>query len=222
MTMEIFTEPDSVSEDLVREFRTSLTSTSTEGTGMILVEALRAVGVVPKNSDLLLYKDLYGWKHGGSETYIAAFVVKYCDRGTSCDRSVLAKAVVVPYGVDFAAKQWIKRKNRLTKFAVSTPFIYGYFSGTFFEEFIPYDFDTYFSSSTTTVKQSLAEELRHTAEKVMLAGFSGNFSTHNLRTDGSNVYVVDVGEDLGHYRDDKPADDSVLQQALHWIACQRL
>jgi len=206
---EVQVVPKAVSADICR-------AGSCEGE--ITAESLRAgllhVGLIDSQDRLLAYKDLEGWRRGGGETYVSDFrvVVDGGNLGVT-ERHIIAKAIITFTDVSDKWREWKKRMSRLNEFGVKTPRTLCFWEGVVFQQFIPHDFRNYFRSCSSDVQQELKKELLETAKRVDEAGFSVTGFLHNLRTGGENIYMVDVGSDLGHYSDER--NESCATECVH-------
>jgi hypothetical protein len=204
--------PGGVSEDLCRGIKDSGADHSNT-----LVERLLRLSLLPREALLVRYRDLTPWRVGGAETYIAEFEITFRAEHTTSTRHVLAKAIVTFHGLDDTARIWSQRMDRLALYGVKTPEVCAYWQGTLFQSYIPYDFETFFRDASGVEQTALGGDLVRLAERVDSAGFRPIALVHNLRTDGQDIYLVDVGEDLGHFTPRDTGTGSSVRLAKKWL-----
>lgn len=139
-----------------------------------------------------LLLDEGGWQRGGAETYIFKFQVRKRAVNLNC----ILKACVAfhPKGIESILESWIERRHLLKSNGVSTPRLYGWGHGVLLEELIPYQMSTAVASGANS---SILEELARTYGIVSRLGFAPVRLFEGLGSRGTDVVVIDVGEDLG-------------------------
>jgi hypothetical protein len=180
-------------------------------------KALQIIGIIPKDEKLLHYSDKSEWRRGGAETYISDFEAITLVDGYERRYHIIAKAIVKwSSDLDRIAAEWIKRQERLNAFGVNTPRHHAYWRGLLFQQFITFSLEDYFKNAQPQTKLQLALELFDTAVKVDRAGFQPSSFVHDLRTDGLTIFVVDLGEDLGHFSVE-PSESVSATRTLNWL-----
>ncbi|HEX8495371.1 MAG TPA: hypothetical protein VF658_21340 [Pyrinomonadaceae bacterium] len=183
--------PDSVSADIAKAAGGEI---SFQNIGQGLVE----LRIIRDQSHLVNYRDLHSWHRGGGETYVSDFSIDFVDENDDVQTlHILGKAIICLTNVEHRWKQWEKRSNILIAHGVNVPNNFSYWRGVVFQQYIPFDFCSYFATRSAAERSLLADKLIDFAIKIDKAGFYVTGFMHNLRTDGNDIYIVDVGEDLG-------------------------
>ena len=182
-----------------------------------LEKGLRLLCILPQNALLIMYRDITEWTVGGAETYISVFEIEYEMDGLFHKETIIAKAVVVLGGITERGHEWIERSQRLHLYNVMTPKTYTFWAGTFFQQYIEHGFVTYFECCSDAVKQKLATQLLALANGIDNAGFTPISFISDLRTNGTNLYIVDVGSDLGHFHMPPKKKKCAYSQAYQWL-----
>jgi hypothetical protein len=181
---------------LLREFEYD------EETFASLEEVLRKIQVLGFHEKLLDYEELFDWRRGGAETYVAAAeLVIEQDTDSIKRRKFMAKAIVsMGMPPEVRIKNWMGRYELLKRHGVKVPNIYSHFRGVFYQEYIELSIDEYLSHiGSSSHKRAFFKDNLITIAMILdnLRFYSIAF-IGDLRFDcNGNCYIVDVGEDLG-------------------------
>jgi hypothetical protein len=179
--------------------------------------AMRRIGILSDNELLVTYVDNSAWKLGGAETYISDFLITCNSYGANRSYHVIAKAIFKwGLNIDQVIQEWIDRQQRLDAFKVPTPRLFGYCRGILFQQFISFRFQDYFRCAQHTEKIRLGTKLLNLAYKIDKAGFYPRGLVEDLRTDGEELFVIDLGEDLGHFVPER-SGRTAINLALDWL-----
>ncbi len=163
--------------------------------GISLQNALFNLGLINYEKEMFSIRRDTDWVRGGDETYIYRFWVQH---GNGKEDGYIIKACValdLHSSINGILQKWVKRRNLLFRNGVATPklIICGY--GVIVEELIPYDLKSILLD--TALRQGIFIELASTIGIVARLGFEPITILHNLRSRGSDVVMVDFGQDLG-------------------------
>ncbi|HEV7398377.1 MAG TPA: hypothetical protein VGN86_17830 [Pyrinomonadaceae bacterium] len=178
---------------------------------------LQSIGIIANDERLLSYSDETEWYRGGAETYASIFKATTQANPVDIHYHIICKAIVKwGIGADQVATSWLQRQLRLSAFGVCTPRHYGNWKGIFFQEFITFELKDYLQSVPAEKKLRMALDLLDTARRVDKAGFKPSSFLHDIRTDGSAIFIVDFGEDLGHFSDGQQGNIS-FNRTMSWL-----
>jgi hypothetical protein len=210
ITSEVGLIDGAVSHDLLRNAATSSDLLVALETG------LRIANVLQRPEQLVSYQDRSAWRLGGSETYVSQFDVVVSEAGNYAYKRLIAKAAV-RFGEppEQTIRRWLQRQARLNDFSVATARCYGHRWGILFQEFISHSFTSWFLGQSEITQRRFSHLLTTTAQKIEHAGFAPVGLVHDLRTDGSKLFVVDFGEDLGPYTHDRQST-SATREVAQW------
>jgi len=99
-------------------------------------------------------------------------------------------------GVSSIVEEWVSRRRLLSSAGVAVPQLYGVVSGTIWEEFIPHALMDAMAQATSARRAVLADALGRTMGTLTRLGTPA-FDTSDWRSRGTDVVLVDFGEDLG-------------------------
>lgn len=149
-------------------------------------------------TDLSSIQILNQWHPGGSETYVTDFLL---GNGPEETVHLIAKACI-KLGARHAMNEWFNRRERLLENGVLFPHIYttDKNSAVWVEEFVPLAFKEAFHLGNEVQKENLKKAFFETYLKIEGAGFLPK-SVYDFRSHGEDVVVIDVGEDLGSWKE---------------------
>ncbi|MDD5093981.1 MAG: hypothetical protein PHV74_06340 [Dehalococcoidia bacterium] len=156
------------------------------------------------------------WARGGAETYIYPFSVTPEGSGKS---ELLIKACVAFDGgttIENILNGWVERRKLLAANGVFAPKLYGWGHGDVIEEFLPYSVKDVLLQSIEPPSEILDLLVLYTASLSKL-GFAAISPFHDLRSHGSDVVVVDLGQDIG-----PPGSMKTPQPELFGLLCDYL
>ncbi|HXD31602.1 MAG TPA: hypothetical protein VN643_10820 [Pyrinomonadaceae bacterium] len=156
-------------------------------------ESLFEMGLLRRIDEPFSLVTISEWWRSGAETYSYIFDVK----GDTTRRVILKACVALVFGrsIDTVLDEWLKRRSMLESLDVATPTLFGHGNGTILEEYIFLGLDDAFRRSSEP--EALASALGHVAAVFVYLGFRPNQPFHDMRSRGSDVVVIDFGEDLG-------------------------
>ncbi len=134
------------------------------------------------------------WERSGSEVYTYRFNVRQDNKSVDC----IIKACVAfsPTGtLDNILNSWINKRTLLNNYDISSPKLFGYGKGIIIEEFIPFDLQEILIQNNGL--SSILSQLALYAGIIAHLGFKPIDAFKDLRSRGSDVVVIDFGEDLG-------------------------
>jgi hypothetical protein len=179
-------------------------------------KALWRLGVIGEPSPEVTITEVEDWTRAGAETYIYRFRVTL---GPAV-RDVLLKAVVgfrAAGSVSDVAKEWVARRRLLEAEGVPAPTLYCAKRALLMEQFIPHNLAEHLSA-TSPAPGRLADRVIEIAAALDRLGFSPLSPFHSLRTEGTEVFAVDFGQDLGPPAVRAGPDGRLLGEAVRWLA----
>jgi hypothetical protein len=144
------------------------------------------------------------WQRLGSETYTMHFKLA-SEQG---ELDLIAKACIkIPCAETF--EEWQQRRRIISDAGITTPVMYDARSATVIEEYVPYSFAEAYAAGDEATREQLKARFSETYTGLISAGFRP-MSLHDVRSHGSDVVIVDFGEDLGGpgFSPDIPADEA--------------
>lgn len=178
-------------------------------------EALHRLGIIAADSPAARLEEIHGWQRGGGETYIYRFRVVQ-DRRI---RDVLLKAIVslsIDRTLSELGDERVERRRLLEEDGISTPRLYGVQRALLVEEFIPEGLSGFLRRRPKATH--LIDQVLRYAATLQKHGFRPLAPFHGLRTDGTNVFAVDFGQDLGPPGLTSRRSERLLREAIRWLA----
>ncbi len=154
------------------------------------------------------------WRRGGAETYLYCFSVH---RQFSIQHVIIKAAVPfsLARSLDEVMASWIERRHLLEIEGIKTPRVFFAGSGLIVEEFVKY-------SVAETIRGPVADT--HLIDQVVFyagvlskLGFAPTDAFTDLRTNGTIVYAIDFGQDLGPPNVTDVMDDSMYNRVVQWL-----
>jgi hypothetical protein len=174
-----------------------------------LINDLVQAGVLPLSKpSSVCYEDLEPWWRGGGETYCSTFMVSSTEKVEGAPRHVICKAAVGSTG-NLTAKvcEWLSRAQQLHLCGVSTG-TYGVSRGSIFQEYLV---DSFLGVIQEAAWNSDGHKLLNMGghfgrlvRRVENAGFSPITLAKDIRIKNYELYIVDLGADLGGFVTDRP------------------
>jgi hypothetical protein len=178
-----------------------------------LTEALMQLKLLSENERFQSIQIDREWQRGGAETFNLIFSILTSRRLAS----FMIKACV-PFspaiGIDLVVEKWCKRRQILSDHGVSVPTLYASGFGVIIEDLIPTQLVDLDQSQWTTQIDEQVLTFANTLSELRFAALS---PFADLMTDGSRVYQVDFGEDLGDPYTEVITRDFV-KLAREWLA----
>lgn len=143
------------------------------------------------------------WYQGGSETYVTDFLLT---REGESPKHLIAKACI-KMGARYAMAEWFKRRERLTENGITFPVVHAIDEpgATWVEEFIPHTFKEAYIVGDEQRRRELKVRFVETFLRMEGVGFAPK-GMHDLRSHGEDVVAIDVGEDLGGWKENDYCD----------------
>jgi hypothetical protein len=179
-------------------------------------EALCRLGILDAPAPEPELAEVHGWMRGGAETFIYRFQVE--QQGVV--RDILLKAVVAFSTVRSLTElggEWILRRRVLEGEDVRTPRLYFAGKALVVEDFIPDGLAAYLRRRRGDTKYLCDQVIRYAAA-LEKHGFCPVSPFHGLRTDGTHVFAVDFGQDLGPPGLASGRKQHLLGEALTWLS----
>jgi hypothetical protein len=160
-------------------------------------EALRTLGILQPNADVAAVTTVQDWHQSGAESFLYTFDVHSSDGAVT--RLVFKAYAPFFSAIDLSSKvgDLLERRRLLGSYGISVPRLYAVKDAVVLEEFIPFSLPEWFADSPRSQREKMTVELRRLADVLDRLGFAPVDPYSDLRTDGSNLYVTDFGEDLG-------------------------
>jgi hypothetical protein len=178
-------------------------------------EALCRLGIVEESSPRPAIEEVHGWKRGGAETFIYRFRVER--RGTVQD--VLLKAIVafsMARSLSELGGEWVERRRLLEQAGIRTPHLYYAGRALVVEQFIPEGLSGFLRREPADTTHLLDQVIRYAAT-LEKHGFCPLAPFHGLRTNGTDVFAVDFGQDLGPPGCTSRRGRRLLREAIKWL-----
>lgn len=156
--------------------------------------ALQHLNVLGEGEELFAYSEIFDWRIGGAESYVAAADVKVSRDDEIISRPFVSKAIV-SFCIDITIKNMVKRKDILENASVKVPHFYSVGEGCINQQYLP--FTVYETIKNRTLNDSMIDQLISIAAAVDKQGFLTMDYVSDLMTDMEDVYYVDFGSDLG-------------------------
>lgn len=138
---------------------------------------------------------LQDWIRGGSETYILRFAISQ----ESGERSeyLMKACTALSFGLTIQSivESWIEKRQIISSHGVSTPRLIGVGKGLIIEDFIPFTLVSVLRDPK--LRHSHLVQLASYAGIIHVLGFQAIDPFSDLRSDGSRLYAIDFGEDIG-------------------------
>jgi hypothetical protein len=178
-------------------------------------EALCRLGIVEEPSPKARIEEVHGWKRGGAETFIYRFRVMR--RGTVDD--VLLKAIVAfstARSLSELGGEWVERRRLLEEAGIRTPHLYFAGRALVVEQFIPEGLSGFLRREPANTTH-LSDQVIRYAATLEKHGFCPLAPFHGLRTNGTDVFAVDFGQDLGPPGITARRGRRLLRDAIKWL-----
>jgi hypothetical protein len=162
---------------------------------------LRQKGMVSHGEILKEYRDIFGWRRGGAESYICAAEITLITNEQYLEkRKYICKALFTFGPSAEIAKRWVERYNLLSQNGIKVPRIYFSGSGVIIQDYIEHSLQDYIRNRCKSKSDitALYKQLYEIAECLDSLRFSPIAIIRDILVSTSGIcFVVDVGEDLG-------------------------
>jgi hypothetical protein len=161
-----------------------------------LENILKEFSIIKSDETLMAYSDIYPWKRGGAETYIACSNICVEKNKKLKERQFVAKAVVREIGdLNQICAELMERRRKLMEKGAPVSNVYTVYKATIFEEFLPMSAEEALASGKN--KEQLLQDLEVITKAVTALGGKADKMLTDIRSDGKHLYFDDYGEDLG-------------------------
>ena len=158
--------------------------------------ALARIGVITESSVDFAIEQKRDWYRSGAETYSYVFSVN--SAGSATDLILKACVAFSPVStLDQILQSWIQRRSLLRDGGAETPTLYSWGFGEILEEHIPYELCEVLQKADDGLRESILIRLVEAAGCIASAGFAPINAFSDMRSRGSDVVIIDFGEDLG-------------------------
>jgi hypothetical protein len=167
-------------------------------------------------SDISTVQILNPWYQGGAETFVTDFLLR---SGKDKTLHLIAKACI-KMCARATMKEWFERREALGENGVSFPNVHAtdYEGATWVEEFIPYTFREAHKQADRAQQRSLEDQYAQMYLRIEGAGFKPLGALHDVRSHGTDVVMIDVGEDIGGKVDIQSCDIDAKTRARQSLA----
>lgn len=176
-------------------------------------DALTKLSIINSNTGHFEVIEDGKWERGGAETYIFKFSVKH--DGTMPIFYILKACVSFSPGIkpEKMMDGWIYRRELIKRYGISTPKLYWHGDGILLEEYIQYSLHEVFRSNIVKTKDLLLN-LARWAGVLNHLNFLPISPFSDLRSRGSDLVVVDFGEDLGGHGNQVPEGYNLFEKLI--------
>lgn len=187
----------------------------------ILQSGLKELQVLSGAETLVGLLECEPWKRGGAESFVCSGVVTIrTENNIELNRKIILKA----YG-GFASspenkvRSWQERSLKLAQHGIPISKVYSVFKGVLFAEFIEWSLIEFLAKHNTVWYVNwAAKNLSAIADGLEKLRAHPVSLLPDLRTDGSLIYLVDFGEDIGEIPGTEEESEfcrSLLKKELH-------
>ncbi len=179
-------------------------------------QALCRLGIVEEPLPRPKLEEVHGWRRGGAETFIYRFRVSQ----QSAVHDVLLKAVVAfstVKSLNELAEEWAERRRLLEHEGIRTPRLYHAGRALVVEEFVPEGLSSFLRRRPAEATHLFDQVIRYAAT-LEKHGFCPLSPFHGLRTNGTDVFAVDFGQDLGPPGLSSRRGRRLLREAIKWLS----
>jgi hypothetical protein len=177
-------------------------------------EALRRLGIVGADSPEAALEEVEAWTCAG-DCYTYRFRVLL----PKATHEVVLKAVVafsIARSLTEMAEEWVRRRRLLEREGVLTSKLYHAGRALFVEQSVPLELSDHLRSRPAERKR-LADQVIQFAAILSKKGFCPLSPFHALKTDGSDVFVTDFGQDIGPPGVTSRRNGHLLREAVRWL-----
>lgn len=158
-------------------------------------DALRTLHIITEKCWPLNVVKSDSWERGSAETYIYKFWIQESEKQLT---GYVIKACVAfspASSLEAILNEWVERRRLVEANGVDTPRLYTYGHGVILEELIPHELKSrVIEASDPTV---LLKQVAVVVGTLLKLGFNSINVLDDLRTRGTDVVMIDFGEDLG-------------------------
>ncbi len=177
-------------------------------------EALRRLGIVGADSPDAVLEEVETWICAG-DCYTYRFRISLPE----ATHEVVLKAVVafsIARSLTEMADEWVSRRRLLEREGVRTSKLYHAGRALFVEQSVPIELSDHLHGQPAERKR-LADQVIRFAAILAKRGFCPLSPFHALKTDGSDVFVTDFGQDIGPPGVSSRRNGQLLREAVRWL-----
>lgn len=179
-----------------------------------LATALAAIGLIPDAAAPFEVVKTHDWYQAGAETYILLFEIRQPE---GVHGYVVKACVALGKSLQETVAEWVGRRTLLSELGVATPALVGVNGADIVEEYIPHELLDALSLADSAGRATLLANLGRTAGLLVRAGFAP-LSTHDWRSRGDDVVLIDFGQDLGPANFATGSESGLLSELTDRIA----
>jgi len=180
-----------------------------------IASALVKLGLLSPSADVFEVRTGRDWYRSGAETYLLIFSVK---QGASEYPCVMKACVAFGGGsLEEMFGRWLARRLLIDELGISTPRLFAVGGALVVEEYIPYDLFERLSGVHGADRLHLLASIGRAAANLVGAGFAP-LSSHDWRSRGDDVVLIDYGEDLGPANIQQESEAGLLSEIVDQIA----
>ena len=180
-----------------------------------LNEALCTLGLIQDPDEPFTLEQLHEWRRGSAETYTYRFKVI----GAGTERDVLLKAITAfstSKSLNQIVEEWAARQRLLTDAGIRTPVLYFAGHALLMEQYVGEKLSDWLQHHPIADCR-LTDQVFRIAATIDRHGFSPVRAFTSLRTDGTSVYMVDFGADLGPPGVRRRCSNRLFAEAKRWL-----
>lgn len=143
------------------------------------------------------------WEREGADTYIYKFQVKEGEKPEDAYVVKACTAFSLVNNLNEIFEEWLRRRQLLSDFGVSTPKLIARGNGVIIEESVPYQLRDLLKNEVRATPYSVDErliDLTLYSAALYSLGFLSIAPFNDLRSRGKDAVVIDFGQDLGPAR----------------------
>ncbi|MFS8084829.1 MAG: hypothetical protein ACMG6H_04310 [Acidobacteriota bacterium] len=154
--------------------------------------------LLAQDENLIRLTDCKPWTRGGAESFVASGVLAVrTGNGREIERQIILKAYVgFGYSPEKRVETWRERSEVLASHGIPVSRVYSVSKGVLFTQFIKWSL-LEFLELTSVDSATWASNLGRVVDALDDLRVHPVSLLPDLRTDGSVIYIVDFGEDLG-------------------------
>lgn len=145
--------------------------------------------IVPQNAQVNMYSDISEWYRSGAETFMTTAEVEYSNSSTTVYSKFVVKALV-NFCPEEQLNSWKKRREFLHKIGIPVSKWIDTYSCSIIEPYYALDKEAF-------IALNFVNELSKIAALLDIHGFFSLKFIDDIRSDGTSLYYIDFGSDLG-------------------------
>jgi hypothetical protein len=208
-------------EDFEKEVFDAAAVTEESDPLRILENGCKALHILSEGETLVELLGCEPWRRGGAESFICSGVISIrTEDNLELERRIILKAYSgFGSSPESKVRAWQERSKELAKHGIPISKVYSVFKGVLFAEFIEWSLIEFLAiHNTVSYVVWAAKNLSAIADRLQHLRAHPVSLLPDLRTDGSLIYLVDFGEDLGEIPGTEEESNfcrSLLKKELH-------